>query len=517
MRKALGIDVGDIGHSLRFRSSASAYLSRTFGTPTSSSVFTLSLWVKRGGLTGTFRLFGASTTTYLTFNSSDQLNLTLNGASACTSTAVFRDPTAHYHIVYQQNGSAQTLYVNSVSVATGTTAAAIFNTAIAHQLGAANTSNYLDGYLSRVCFVDGTALTPSSFGYLNTSINEWVSNSQSVVKTAVDAGGTNSFMLDFDDNTSLTTLGYDKSSKGNNWTCNNISLTAGGTYDWMLDVPGNSYSTLSPIAPIANGTISAANLTYTTGNADTFARGTICVSSGKWYYEATNTNNTATPILGIAKTSVGSTVELRNAGTGNAYSYLNTGFKSDGSGGSGTSYGATFTTNDVIGVVFDLDAGTITFYKQTGGTGSFVSQGTAYSGISGEFAPAIGDAAGASGGQVWDINFGQRPFNNTSIPTGFKALCQANLSDTGTVTVSGSFTGNANADGPVVWMNGVPKTLTINSNAVTFGTHADKIAGGFKLRTSSSSYNASGSNTWTATIDSNIQNIFKYNNAEGNP
>ena len=69
----------------------------------------------------------------------------------------------------------------------------------------------------------------------------------------------------------------------------------------------------------------------------------------------------------------------------------------------------------------------------------------------------------------------------------------------------------------MVWMNGVPKTLTINGNSVTFGTHADKLATGFKLRTSSASYNAAGTNTWTATIDSNLQNIFKYNNSEANP
>lgn len=85
------------------------------------------------------------------------------------------------------------------------------------------------------------------------------------------------------------------------------------------------------------------------------------------------------------------------------------------------------------------------------------------------------------------------------------------------LTVSGSFTGDAAADGPFVWMNGVPLTLTINSNAVTFGTHADKTAGGFKLRTSSASYNTAGSNTWTATITSDVKNLFKYRNAQGNP
>ena len=117
--------------------------------------------------------------------------------------------------------------------------------------------------------------------------------------------------------------------------------------------------------------------------------------------------------------------------------------------------------------------------------------------------------------QAASWNFGQQPLPE-ALDTGFKALCQANLSDSGTVIVSGSFTGNVSADGPCIWMNGTPKTLTINSNAVTFGTHADRLATGFKIRTASTSYNSTGTNTWTATIDSNLQNIFKYNNGQGN-
>jgi hypothetical protein len=114
-----------------------------------------------------------------------------------------------------------------------------------------------------------------------------------------------------------------------------------------------------------------------------------------------------------------------------------------------------------------------------------------------------------------DINFGQRAFSYTP-PSGFKALSTANITSTA-VSTSGSFTGNAAADGPFVWTNGNPATLTINGNAVTFGTHADKTAGGFKLRTSSASYNASGSNSWTATAGKRFVQLQKPNNAQVNP
>ena len=80
--------------------------------------------------------------------------------------------------------------------------------------------------------------------------------------------------------------------------------------------------------------------------------------------------------------------------------------------------------------------------------------------------------------------------------------------------VSGTFTGNLSTDGPFVFLNGTPTALTINGNAVTFGTHADKLANGFKVRSSSASYNASGSNTYVATT---VGQVFKYEEAQANP
>ena len=119
------------------------------------------------------------------------------------------------------------------------------------------------------------------------------------------------------------------------------------------------------------------------------------------------------------------------------------------------------------------------------------------------------------GTPVAAINFGQRAFAYTP-PSGFKALNTQNVTSTA-VTLSGSFTGNAAADGPFIWANGNPATLTINGNGVTFGTDADKTAGGFKLRTSSASYNASGTNNWTATAGKRVVQSKRPNNGQVNP
>jgi hypothetical protein len=62
-------------------------------------------------------------------------------------------------------------------------------------------------------------------------------------------------------------------------------------------------------------------------------------------------------------------------------------------------------------VAFNLDAGTLEFFKNN------VSQGVAFTGLSGTFSPAIGDAVASSA----SFNFGQRPFAYAA-PSGFKAL-----------------------------------------------------------------------------------------------
>jgi hypothetical protein len=108
-----------------------------------------------------------------------------------------------------------------------------------------------------------------------------------------------------------------------------------------------------------------------------------------------------------------------------------------------------------------------------------------------------------------DLNHGQRPFTYPA-PTGFKTLC---TDDLGIVApaASGSFTGNGAADGPVVWVGGVPTTLSVDGSANLIGTaNVDKLAGGFKLR--SATNNAAGTRNWTATFGTPSTN-----NAFGQP
>jgi hypothetical protein len=430
-----------ISNSLRFRSSASASLSRTFATPTSSTVFTWSAWVKRGALGVTARLFGASTTTSFGFNSSDSLLLTLNGVAAVTTTAVYRDPSAWYHIVYTQNGAAQTVYVNGSSVGTGTTANTVFNTAVSHQIAAANSTNYFDGYLTEVNFIDGQALTPSSFGQIESTTGVWSP------KQYVGSYGINGFYLKFGNTASVAALGTDRSGNGNTWTVNNVSLTAGVTYDSMLDVPANysdsgngrgNYAVLNPLDKVTTGTLAAANLETTSAAAQNIIA-SMSMDSGSWYWEISFSAATASQLVGVYKTTA-------------------------------TTASITPTTS-VIGLRFNADTGAL----------DYTVNGSAYTSIAtgltgGGYFPYAGSLTNA---KIIYANFGQRPFSYTP-PTGFRALNTNNLSTPSIVNganfmAATTYTGNAAARSLSNAVNNVsfqPNLVWIKSRTPAATSHA---------------------------------------------
>lgn len=471
-----------IANGLRFRSSASAYLSRTI---TLSAVWTLSVWVKRGALGIISPILGGS----VLFNANDTLT-----AGTLTTTSVFRDPSAWYNIVVNNSN----VYVNGVSVGS-TSTGILVNPNIGNYL-----TSYFDGYIADMYFIGGSSLPASSFGAFDSVTGVWKPITYSGSYGAIG------FHLNFSNGTSTTTLGYDSSGNGNNWTTNNISLTAGSTYDWMIDSPTSfagtsygvgNYAVLNPLSNLYGSTISNGNLTGYCSVAQSGVSGTIKLNSGAWYYEYT-VQGTGSPGRNWIGYLSDSYPKDDNNWTPGSQILL---YANDGTGAvTYAAYGASYTTGDVIGVAFNIDIGTLTFYKNG------VSQGTLTTTASGtNWRPSV--TYGATG-WTGSINFGQRPFAYTP-PSGYKSLCTYNL-PAGTVTTSGTFTGNASATGPFVWLNGVPTAMTINGNAVTFGTHADKTAGGFQVITSSSSYNASGSNTYSITTNGGV---FKNQDAQPNP
>lgn len=419
-----------IANSLRFRASNSAFLSRTPGSTTNRRTWTWSGWVKRGTLTDSnFQtIYSAGTVSsivdIIAWNTDDTIRCWLgtNTYNFITN-ARYRDVSGWYHIVVAVDTTQGTaanrfrLYVNGSEVTS-------FSTAVYPPLdfdtGSNFTSNslrlgftpsgdyrYLDGHLANVTFVDGQALAPSSFGERNAISNEWVP------KAYTGTYGTNGFLLEFKDAASTVTIG-NSTTGSNNWTSSGISVTAGVTFDQMTDTPTNNFCTWSPLKQSGSGlaALSAANLRLSGASGES-AIGTQGMASGKWYWEIVYSTLGVAPDVGIIQLPGNMTFPAGQK----HYVYRSDGNKrSDGPGP--VAYGASWTSGDVIGIAFDADAGSITFYKNN------ISQGVAFSGISSSEYPFFPCASVSA--STADVNFGQRPFAYTP-PTGFLALNTANL------------------------------------------------------------------------------------------
>jgi hypothetical protein len=442
-----------VGNSLRFRSSASAYLNRTPPVASNRKTWTWSGWVKRGALgsaqiivkAGTTGVNGWGSLVLFNFTSTDILRVQSNNDIYLATSQVFRDPAAWYHIVFLCDTTQATatnrlrMFVNGSEITAFSTddratyisqnSDSAFNNTVSHEHGRNGTDgNYLDGYLTEINFIDGQGLTPNSFGSYN-SYGVW----QPI--TYGGSYGTNGFYLPFTNTTSTTTLGYDFSPQGNNWTTNNISLTAGSTYDSMTDVPtltsttAANYAVWNCVQPPGSypGTFTNGNLKVTS-NASTAAQTSQVTTmampaTGNWYAEITVEYVSAFTqhLIGIVLSTYNPSSASDNPFTLTSigYGYNNDGNKRTNS--TNTAYGATWTTGDVIGI--QLNNGTLTFYKQTGGTGSFASQGSAFTGLTGNYYFAVA----GYGSDIYVLNAGQQPFNNSSPPSGALALNTFNL------------------------------------------------------------------------------------------
>jgi hypothetical protein len=452
-----------IDNSLRFRASNSAYLSRTFGTPTNNTTWTYSCWIKRGKLGQTSALLGhESGFGSIGIESTDQIRFWNNaGSTAATSTPVYRDPSAHGHFFVRSNGTDIKAYWNSVEVLSYTgTITNINSSGTAHAICKFG-GYYNDCLLSEINFIDGQALTPSDFGETNAD-GVWVP------KAYTGSYGNNGFHLDFSDATSTTTLGYDAAGS-NDWTCNNISLTAGVTYDHMTDTPTNNFATLNPLLPVTSMALSAGNLTATSSGANKVASATIGMASGKWYWEEAITTYSSDTHVGLLNALTTTSLGTYVGGSANGFSWSgDIGDLYTNGAAYDAAFNTTFTTNDVLGVAFDADAGKLWFAKNgTWLKSSDPATATSphWTGLtSGPYWPAL--STGSSG--VVNSNFGQRPFTYTP-PTGFKALCTANLP---TVAITNP---REHFDTAIFAMGAVDKTVTVDGNGNNLALQPDLI------------------------------------------
>ena len=459
---------------------ASTYLSRTLVTPTSTTQYTFSAWVKRTTTVGSSSLnevifsnwSSTSNVGYIRFeDQTDTLHIYDNYGGTqklnYRTTASYRDTNAWYHIVVnadtsRSSGDRCRLYVNGeqvsltkVSDSTGTLGMLSANSTNGMRLGAINntggTEYYLGGLMSHVHFIDGGIYEASDFG-------EYDANGVWKIKTSPSVTyGTNGFFI-LKDGNSVT----DQSGNGNNFT------VGGGTLTNTEDNPSNVFATLNPLATSSYGTLQNGN-TVAQGNTNVDYGHTFSTlstgSSGKYYWEVYIENYTGTsPFLGIGNDdnpNIGRAINNTAAVSTGGSNYVSPSFHIQNNGqiniaGSVTATYDSYTKGDWISFAVDMDNGACYLAKN----GTWMNSGVPTSGasktgaittwtagsISGflAYAAVYFGAGGVGSNSEAAFNFGNGYYGSAAVasagtnasgngifeydvPTGYTALCTKGL------------------------------------------------------------------------------------------
>jgi len=445
----------NVDNSLRFNDGSSDYLDKSsYGTPTSQKKFTWSCWFKLGETPARGRFFdfwkgGGSGFSYgngLFFTSDNQLGIGSGDDSngRIITNRVFRDPSAWYHVVAVYDSPNSTagdrlqLYVNGVretDFSANVTATQNWDyQAFTSNHGGIGTyydkstsSEFFDGYMAEVVFIDGQALDPTSFGEFDEDSGIW-----KPINVSGLTFGNNGFYLDFEDSSAL---GNDKAGS-NNFTVNNLTAI-----DQSTDTCTNNFCTLNPLTK-SSATFSEGNLKQ--GGAGASAVATFGVSSGKWYFEQKILGGNNEAHLGFALENSGIFKDNVTGGTVRGSGYVSL-YSFDGkiyNEGSATSSFGTFSANDIIGFALDVDAGDIFLYQN----GTVLNSGSAV--VSGKTGKTwfpfgnfdSGNVTGIEhnfgGTQTFTISSGNTDGNGYgnfeySVPSGYYALNSKNLAEYG--------------------------------------------------------------------------------------
>ena len=454
-----------VDNSCRFNDNDTAYMHKTPSSSGSQRTFTFSTWWKQGDLASSSVIFSSGESDgdpnfAIYYNSSQQLNvLYYEGSSLLQliTNAQYRDPSAWMHIcvaidtTQSTNTNRAKIYINGSQVTSLGTATycnqnvdiSINTSSYRMAIGAGvDNGDVADGYAAETVFIDGTAYAASDFG-------EFDEDTPTVFKPKDVSGltfGTNGFYLDFEDSANL---GNDANG-GTDLTEVNLAAT-----DQATDTPTNNFATLNPLDNYyASHTFSEGNCKIVTHSGNmSFNTATIPVSSGKWYVEAKVIDNADSNYHHVGITETTSSATSNWIGV-SATHYGLTGY--DGKywrNNSGTSYGVSNTTNDIVGMYIDLDNNKLYFAKNgtvmNSGTG--ISITAAASTTNGYYLISYGDWENASTA-TWEVNFGSPTYSvssSNSDPNGygsfeysttitgdgssksFYALCTKNLADYG--------------------------------------------------------------------------------------
>ena len=449
------LDTGyDISNSLRFNDGDSADLRLALGSSASGSNTnaSFSFWIKRGSLENQQILYNH----YVDANNYFRINLRSHDAGSApfgieivniaggsdagsrTTNRVFRDSSAWMHIVVSTDSDNSTnedrvkLYINGTRYqdwASTATWASTFkhfadnaNIFIGTREGSAQ---YYDGYITEVNAIDGVEYDASFFGEFNDD-GVWIP------KQYTGGYGNNGHFLQFKQTgTSANSSGIGADTSGNDKHFTPTNLAA---IDVTTDTCTNNFCTLNFLDKASAITTSEGNTLASASSSHSAIRGTFGLRSGKWYWENKIISISGGSAVGVMTADAKLSDQLNST----ASRFYRNGGQKFSNGTETSSYGASFTTNDIIGIALNLDDGEITFFKN----GS--TQGVAFtdllSATNESWLPAI-----KLFDEAINVNFGNPSFSISSgnadgegfgnfeyaPPSGFFALNTKNLAEYG--------------------------------------------------------------------------------------
>ena len=458
---------------------ASTLLTRTPATAGNRNKWTWSSWIKRSNIGSSNSLFGVyySSGAYqdaLYFQSNGSLDWFIwnNNAYAgrIITDALFRDVSAWYHIVCVYDNTLATatdrmkVYVNGVRETSlnnvtnpvQNSTLSNVNTTNPFKIGDdGNGNNDFDGSMAHVHFIDGLAYQASTFGETDSLTGIW----KPITSPSVTYG-TNGFFLNFSNSGSM---GTDSSGEGNDFT------VASGTLTQTQDTPANVFTTMNPLnVDFANSeSVFSNGNTHVIPSSDStynYAISTFAMpkGNGKFYFEAKYIESSnITAGVGIVDMSYASDIFYQNRNLMTATNNTNIGrcfFSSAAQSiisGTASSYGSSWSNNDIIAMACDMENGAFYFRINAGAwlnsgdptsgasrTGAIVLNGTTPWNDSSDWGIWCGD--GASGKDAFAFNFGNGYFQTTAVasagtnasgigifeydvPTGYTALSTKGL------------------------------------------------------------------------------------------
>jgi len=457
-----------VDNSCRFNDGDSASLTKSVSGTSQTTAGTISFWFKRGVLSTNQRVWinyvDANNYGAIKLQSDNKMEVVVVDGGSVTGKLVtnrlFKDCSAWYHCCVAINSSDGTagnrmrLYINGTeetSFATDTNpssgATMEFFTDGTNKIGQMNSDQYFDGYIAEFVMIHGSQLTPSSFG-------EFDSDSPTIWKPKAIAltFGSKDYYLDFKDSGDL---GDDESGQGNDFTENNLAAT-----DQSTDTCTNNFCTWNGVEYSGDVALSEGNLQGSGSDADDYhegARGTMAVSSGKWYWEvkAVEVGDTSNIVIaGIMSADHSFRKDAEDELLVGTYGMRSSDGKSVISSGSALAYatwGAAFVDGDILNFALDMDNNRLYIGKGgswADGSGNIDEASiNAYLSLSttpSAYMPmVIGYSTGAA--IKYQANFGNAPYSISSgnadangygnfeysVPSGYYALNTKNLAEYG--------------------------------------------------------------------------------------